>query len=65
MGHYHCTPRKWDPGPFDFKEFCEKLRGQRSFPLWTGKTDPKQNERPLVTNNDAELKEALWGGQIF
>src|SRR5688500_12790599 len=21
MGHYHCTTRKWDPGPFDFKAF--------------------------------------------
>ncbi len=33
MGHYHTTRRKWDPGPFDFKEFCESIRGRLSFPV--------------------------------
>ena len=28
IGHYHLTNQKWDPGPFDFKDFCRKLRGQ-------------------------------------
>ncbi len=33
LGHYHTTRRKWDPGPFDFKEFCESIRGRLSFPV--------------------------------
>ena len=33
LGHYHTTRRKWDPGPFDFKVFCESLRGRLSFPV--------------------------------
>ncbi|MBK9070296.1 MAG: N-acetylmuramoyl-L-alanine amidase [Myxococcales bacterium] len=33
LGHYHCTTRKWDPGPFDLKAFCEALRGAMCFPL--------------------------------
>lgn len=59
MGHYHCTAQKWDPGPFDFKEFCEKLRGQRCFPLWTKKTDPDKGERPLIPRNADDIKDAL------
>ena len=27
IGHYHLTAQKWDPGPFNFKDFCAKLRG--------------------------------------
>jgi N-acetyl-anhydromuramyl-L-alanine amidase AmpD len=56
MGHYHCTTRKWDPGPFDFKAFCEKLRGQNSFPLWTGKRD-EGADRPVVPSNGTLLNE--------
>jgi N-acetylmuramoyl-L-alanine amidase len=59
MGHYHCTARKWDPGPFNFKDFCEKLRGQRCFPLWTKKTEPAPGERPLVPSNGDDLKDGL------
>ena len=59
MGHYHCTERKWDPGPFNFKEFVEGLRGQRCFPLWTGKAEPKQGERPLVPANMDDLRDGL------
>src|SRR5690606_29000870 len=33
LGHYHTTRRKWDPGPFDFKKFCQSIRGRMSFPL--------------------------------
>ncbi|HET6610532.1 MAG TPA: N-acetylmuramoyl-L-alanine amidase [Kofleriaceae bacterium] len=33
LGHYHTTTRKWDPGPLDFKAFCESIRGRRSFPV--------------------------------
>lgn len=57
IGHYHLTGRKWDPGPFDFKSFCEKLRGTLCFPLWTGQkmanTDPAQ--RPEIPENVDEL----------
>jgi len=33
LGHYHTTTRKWDPGPFDFKKFCQSIRGRASFPI--------------------------------
>jgi N-acetyl-anhydromuramyl-L-alanine amidase AmpD len=39
MGHFHQTLRKWDPGPFDFKKFCERVRGQPCFPVTTKKLD--------------------------
>jgi len=55
MGHYHCTTRKWDPGPFDFKKFCEKLRGALCFPLWTGSKDPAPGEKPAVPTNLDDL----------
>ncbi len=38
IGHYHQTKRKVDPGPFDFRGFCNKVRGSICFPMWTGKT---------------------------
>ena len=33
LGHYHVTDQKWDPGPFDFKQFSSKIRGRTVFPL--------------------------------
>ncbi|MCA9677373.1 MAG: N-acetylmuramoyl-L-alanine amidase, partial [Myxococcales bacterium] len=48
IGHYHLTTRKWDPGPFDFKKFCEDLRGSRCFPLWTGAKPDSPTAKPLV-----------------
>ncbi len=50
VGHYHLTTRKWDPGPFNFQGFIDKLRGQRSFPLWLPGT-AKAGERPLVPSD--------------
>ncbi|HUQ04859.1 MAG TPA: N-acetylmuramoyl-L-alanine amidase [Kofleriaceae bacterium] len=50
IAHYHLTTRKWDPGPFDFKEFIDKLRGQRSFPLWLPGM-AKVGERPLIPSD--------------
>ena len=41
IGHYHLTNQKWDPGPFDFKDFCRKLRGSLCFPVFP-KDDAKQ-----------------------
>ncbi len=59
MGHYHLTAQKWDPGPFDFKEFCEKLRGQQCFPLWAKKGDIPAGERPLIPKNADDIKDSL------
>lgn len=59
LAHYHLTRRKWDPGPFNFQEFIDKLRGQRSFPLWMPGATPKPGERPLVPsdpNADVAIK---------
>jgi N-acetylmuramoyl-L-alanine amidase len=34
IGHYHLTTNKWDPGPWDFKEYLQKVRGAFSWPAW-------------------------------
>jgi hypothetical protein len=57
IGHYHLTTQKWDPGPFDFKDFCRKLRGQNCFALFP-RMDPKKGEdRPLVPEKPADLRD--------
>jgi N-acetylmuramoyl-L-alanine amidase len=58
LGHYHCTSQKWDPGPFDLKKFCQKLRGTFCFPLFT-REDPKRSAdaRPEIPKRSDELKE--------
>jgi N-acetylmuramoyl-L-alanine amidase len=65
VGHYHLTQRKWDPGPFDFKEFCRKLRGNNCFPLWTGQnaksTDP--NQRPEIPRAPDDLEKRA--GELY
>ena len=43
IGHYHLTNQKWDPGPFDFKKFCSKLRGSFCFPLFP-RGEPKKDQ---------------------
>jgi N-acetyl-anhydromuramyl-L-alanine amidase AmpD len=57
IGHYHLTNQKWDPGPFDFKEFCRKLRGAFCMPMFA-KDDPKRapEEKPLVPSQTDDLK---------
>jgi N-acetylmuramoyl-L-alanine amidase len=59
IGHYHLTNQKWDPGPFDFKDFCRKLRGAYCFPVFP-KDDPKRapDEKPTVPEQTDDLKEA-------
>jgi N-acetyl-anhydromuramyl-L-alanine amidase AmpD len=52
LGHYHTTRRKWDPGPFDFKKFCESIRGRRSFPIAV------VGEKPDVPQQTEALQEA-------
>lgn len=56
IGHYHLTNQKWDPGPFDFKDYCRKLRGAYCFPVFP-KDDPKQpDDQPRVPEQIDELK---------
>jgi N-acetyl-anhydromuramyl-L-alanine amidase AmpD len=55
MGHYHTTRRKWDPGPFDFKAFCEKGRGSLCFPIFAKK--PVPGERPEIPEQTDALTE--------
>ncbi len=54
LGHYHTTRRKWDPGPFDFKKFCESVRGRLSFPLAV-----RKDGRPDVPQDADELRGAV------
>jgi N-acetylmuramoyl-L-alanine amidase len=58
IGHYHLTGQKWDPGPFDFKDFCRKLRGAFCLPIFT-KDDPKKTEdKPVIPEQSEDLKKA-------
>lgn len=57
MGHYHQTTRKWDPGPFDFKRFCEGVRGALCFPVFTHRMEEKKLHKPEVPTDTEELKE--------
>ncbi|CAN5860769.1 hypothetical protein BH11MYX3_BH11MYX3_05370 [soil metagenome] len=56
IGHYHLTGQKWDPGPFDFKQFCSKLRGSLCFPVFPRGEPKKNEERPLVPTQSDDLK---------
>lgn len=57
IAHYHLTQQKWDPGPFDFKEFCSKLRGALCFPVFP-KQEPKPGQdKPVVPDDSADLKQ--------
>ncbi len=55
LGHYHTTRRKWDPGPFDFKDFCEKARGSLCFPIFAKKD--KTRSRPEIPDASDLLNE--------
>jgi len=57
IAHYHLIHQKWDPGVFDFKDFCRKIRGQLSLPIYTKDPDPGAAAPPIPTKTDA-LKEA-------
>ncbi|MBA3821669.1 MAG: N-acetylmuramoyl-L-alanine amidase [Deltaproteobacteria bacterium] len=59
LGHYHLTAQKWDPGYFDFKEFCSKLRGELCFPVFPREdATTLPNARPVVPQQSSQLKEA-------
>ena len=62
LGHYHCTAAKWDPGPFDFKAMCRKLRGAYCFPLFASDTQKNgahhdNQDKPEIPARVDELKE--------
>jgi len=61
VGHYHINTQKWDPGVFDFKDFCGRLRGAFCFPVFP-KLEPqasdKDRSKPIVPNDSGELKDA-------
>lgn len=56
LGHYHTTRRKWDPGPFDFKDFCEKARGSLCFPVFT-RAPERSGDRPLIPDDADNLNQ--------
>ncbi len=56
LGHYHTTRRKWDPGPFDFKSFCENIRGGMCFPLWTPGSH-NTNNPPVIPKDVDTLRQ--------
>lgn len=56
IGHYHLVPEKWDPGWWDFKEYCQSLRGEFVFPLFP--RPPKQNQvAPTIPPQRSDLVE--------
>jgi N-acetyl-anhydromuramyl-L-alanine amidase AmpD len=57
IGHYHLTTNKWDPGPWDFKEFCEGIRGAFSFPLFPRGTPQPNQTQPVVPSQANLVKE--------
>ena len=58
IGHYHLTEQKWDPGPFDFKDFCRQLRGSWCFPVFAKDGPTQQHPLPEVPKQIDDLKEA-------
>nr|HEX4312792.1 N-acetylmuramoyl-L-alanine amidase [Kofleriaceae bacterium] len=58
IGHYHLWDQKWDPGPFDFRAFCSKLRGAACFPLAPrpAKTAATTPEPPQVPDDADQLR---------
>lgn len=55
IGHYHLVPEKWDPGWWDFKDYCQSLRGEFVFPLFP--RPPKKDQiAPSIPAQLSELK---------
>ena len=58
IGHYHLTQRKWDPGPFDIRKFCQQLRGAFCFPLFTTDDAKRAKDaRPEIPDAVDELRD--------
>ena len=58
IGHYHLTAQKWDPGYFDFREFCRNLRGAFCFPIFTKEDKKKPVDKPTVPEDSDQLADA-------
>jgi N-acetylmuramoyl-L-alanine amidase len=58
IGHYHLTDQKWDPGPFDFKDYCSKIRGAFCFPVFPKGAPEKGEDKPIVPHETTELRAA-------
>jgi N-acetylmuramoyl-L-alanine amidase len=58
IAHYHITAQKWDPGPFDFKDFCTRLRGAFCFPVFPKQEPAKGEDKPVVPDDGGDLKQA-------
>ena len=63
LGHYHVTNQKWDPGPYDFKQFIQSIRGRVFYPALPGRDKTEIPEEPgkpeelateLYDNNEKE-----------
>ncbi len=59
IGHYHLTNQKWDPGPFDFKEFCRKLRGSFCFPVFPKGEPTPEKPLPAIPTTPDDLKDSV------
>ena len=57
VGHYHINTQKWDPGPFDFKTFCAKLRGALCFPVFPRQEPKKGEDKPVVPEKSEDLRQ--------
>jgi len=57
IGHYHLTTQKWDPGPWNFKEFCRGLRGQFSLPIYIKEPEEKNPPAPAIPDKTDALKD--------
>lgn len=54
IAHYHLTNQKWDPGPFDFKNFLRGLRGAFCLPIFS--KEPKDPaDKPIVPEQREDL----------
>jgi N-acetylmuramoyl-L-alanine amidase len=56
IGHYHLTGEKWDPGYFEFKEHCAKIRGEYCFFMFP--KEPVPNAKPSIPTQPSALKDA-------
>jgi hypothetical protein len=59
LGHYHVTNQKWDPGPFDFKEFTTGIRARMFYPVILGSSD-KAQEIPEDPDKQQDMAEQLY-----
>jgi hypothetical protein len=68
LGHYHVTASKWDPGPFDFKDFTSKIRGRMVFPVVLSgdpAVPPEPDKAEAIANTLYESNEQGEGGGYF